>query len=113
MEPISVEFLDTIARSSENPPGLLGLKIWFRNNHVGAGCLRYGEALCPRKRILTLQMMAGWDLTTVKELMGHKSIEMTERYSHLSPTHKTTAVKSLDSLFRDVAAPSQQPMRGI
>jgi len=58
-------------------------------------------------------VMAGWDLTTVKELMGHKSIEMTERYSHLSPNHKATAVKSLDSLFRDVAAPSQQPMRSI
>ena len=31
--------------------------------------------------------MAGVDLPTVQELIGHKSIEMTLRYSHLSPHH--------------------------
>src|SRR5262249_40085487 len=37
-------------------------------------------------------VMAGVDLTTVKELMGHKSIGMTLRYSHLSPAHTRQAV---------------------
>jgi hypothetical protein len=30
-------------------------------------------------------MMAAVDICTVQELMGHKSISMTVRYSHLAP----------------------------
>ncbi|MFN3740471.1 MAG: site-specific integrase, partial [Thermodesulfovibrionales bacterium] len=33
-------------------------------------------------------VMAGVDLRTVQELMGHKSITMTLRYSHLAKAHK-------------------------
>ena len=40
-------------------------------------------------------VMAGVDLATVKELLGHKSIEMTLRYSHLSQDHKRQAVDRL------------------
>ncbi len=40
-------------------------------------------------------VMAGVDLPTVKELLGHKSIEMTLRYSHLSQDHKRQAVERL------------------
>ncbi len=39
--------------------------------------------------------MAGVDLRTVQELMGHKTIKMTLRYSHLSPTHTLEAVNKL------------------
>jgi len=39
--------------------------------------------------------MAGIDLNTIRELMGHKSLAMTLRYSHLSPSHKTRAVEIL------------------
>jgi integrase len=41
-------------------------------------------------------VMAGVDLPTVKELMGHKHITMTLRYAHLSSDHKQAAVKKLD-----------------
>jgi integrase len=41
-------------------------------------------------------VMSGVDLKTVQELLGHKSIEMTMRYSHLSPSHKKRAVEILD-----------------
>ena len=41
-------------------------------------------------------VMAGVDLTTVKELMGHKHITMTLRYAHLTPGHKRTAIAVLD-----------------
>jgi len=39
--------------------------------------------------------MAGVDLRTVQELMGHKSIQMTVRYSHLAPKHTLAAVELL------------------
>lgn len=42
-------------------------------------------------------VMLGVDLKTVQELMGHKTIEMTLRYAHLSPAHKRSAVESLGS----------------
>jgi integrase len=41
-------------------------------------------------------VMAGVDLRTVQELLGHKNITMTLRYSHLSPTHRAKAVAILD-----------------
>ncbi|ETW96592.1 MAG: integrase [Candidatus Entotheonella factor] len=41
-------------------------------------------------------VMRGVDLTTVKELMGHKHINMTLRYAHLSPGHKHAAISVLD-----------------
>ena len=41
-------------------------------------------------------VMAGVDLTTVKELMGHKSFNMTLRYAHLASAHKLNAVRILD-----------------
>ena len=38
---------------------------------------------------------SGVDLLTVKELLGHKSIDMTLRYVHLSSSHKQKAIESL------------------
>jgi len=40
-------------------------------------------------------IMAGVDLKTVQELLGHKSFEMTLRYAHLSPEHQKTALDIL------------------
>ncbi|MBF0516708.1 MAG: site-specific integrase [Nitrospirae bacterium] len=41
-------------------------------------------------------VMAGVDITTVSKLLGHKSLTMTLRYSHLSPNHLQNAVNVLD-----------------
>lgn len=49
-------------------------------------------------------VMAGVDLTTVKELLGHKDIKMTLRYAHLAPVHKQKAVEMLDNLSLKKAA---------
>ena len=44
-------------------------------------------------------VMNGIDLTTVKELLGHKSIQMTLRYAHLSQPHKKKAVETLTAIM--------------
>ena len=43
-------------------------------------------------------VMAGVDLVSVKDLMGHSSIEQTMRYAHLSPQHLRASVSFLDCL---------------
>jgi integrase len=47
-------------------------------------------------------VMAGVDITTVSRLLGHKSLTMTLRYSHLAPNHLQSAVGVLDSALNQV-----------
>lgn len=46
-------------------------------------------------------VMAGIDITTVKELLGHKTLTMTLRYAHLAPSHKVKAVDMLDNALTE------------
>ena len=41
--------------------------------------------------------MKGADIKTVSELLGHSTTRMTERYSHLSASHKGLAINLLAS----------------
>ena len=50
-----------------------------------------------RHSFATRLVLAGVDLATVKELMGHASISTTMRYAHPSPPHKREAVARLDT----------------
>jgi len=45
-------------------------------------------------------VMSGVDLMTVKELLGHATLTMTMRYTHLAPDHRMRAIKILDSAYR-------------
>ena len=45
-------------------------------------------------------VMAGVDLVTVKELLGHKTINMTNRYTHLAQEHKAQAVAKLEDRYK-------------
>jgi len=50
---------------------------------------------CLRHTFCSRLVMAGVPLKTVQELMGHKTIQMTARYAHLSPGHLQNAVELL------------------
>ena len=41
-------------------------------------------------------VMAGVDMRTVAEILGHKTIQMTQRYAHLSPEHLKDAVAKMN-----------------
>lgn len=45
--------------------------------------------------------MSGVDLRTIQEILGHKTLAMTLRYSHLSPLHTKKAVTLLDSTLNE------------
>ncbi len=41
-------------------------------------------------------VMAGVDMRTVAEILGHKTLQMTQRYTHLSPEHLKDAVAKMN-----------------
>ena len=47
---------------------------------------------------------AGVNISSVKELLGHKSLSMTMRFSHLAPAHKAKAVAMLDAALNGTFA---------
>jgi integrase len=50
---------------------------------------------CLRHTFAGRLVLAGVDIRTVAELMGHKNIQMTMRYAHLAPAHKSAAAEML------------------
>jgi site-specific recombinase XerD len=41
--------------------------------------------------------MAGVDIRTIAELLGHKTLAMTMRYTHLAPDYQRAAVERLEA----------------
>ena len=60
---------------------------------------------CCRHTFATRLVLAGVDLATVMQLMGHASISTTMKYAHPSPPHKREAVGRLD-----LSQSTQQPL---
>ncbi len=52
--------------------------------------------------------LQGTPLLTLKELMGHKTIEMTMRYAHLIPDQKRQAVNQLEQYLSE-KEPEKEP----
>ena len=93
-------------------PRRLDVPYVFYNPETGKRCQdvdRVFEGACRQAKILDFRfhdlrntfashlVMAGVDITTVKELLGHKEIRMTLRYAHLASSHKAKAVDILDN----------------
>jgi integrase len=75
-----------------------GLTNQFQRASRRAGLERLGPHVL-RHTYASRLVMAGVDLRTVQELLGHKDIKQTMRYAHLSPSHKRAAVEALESRF--------------
>ncbi|MEZ5594080.1 MAG: tyrosine-type recombinase/integrase [Gammaproteobacteria bacterium] len=55
---------------------------------------------------------AGVPLPEVRDLLGHATVKMTERYAHLAPENIRVAVAKLDSLSHDlVTLETQMPLK--
>ena len=65
---------------------------------------------CLRHTFASWLVQNGVDLYTVKELLGHSTLAMTERYSHLAKDTLKNAVKKLeDSLKTSTKEKESQP----
>jgi integrase len=91
-----------LVNEQERPWSLDALSAQFRATCIQARIGSLGPHVL-RHTFASRLVMAGVDLRTVQKLMGHKSIEMTLRYSHLSPHYKRTAMETLEARF---SAPS-------
>jgi integrase len=91
---------------------LRGYKHWFGPALETAG-IRDFTWYCLRHTFASRLAMAGVDLRTVAELMGHKTIQMTMRYAHLAPEHNLAAVEKLVSLNSYPVNPGERSGNGV
>jgi integrase len=75
---------------------LKGYKHWFEPA-VRNAKIKDFTWYCLRHTFASRLVMAGVDLRTVAELMGHRTIQMTMRYARLAPAHNLAAVERLSS----------------
>jgi integrase len=79
--------------NTERDP-LRSARDWFEPAVEKAG-LRDYTWHCNRHTFASRLVMAGVDIRTVAQLMGHSTIQMTMRYAHLAPEHTQSAVDRL------------------
>ena len=79
---------------NKNGEKLRGSRDWFEPTVEAAGVKEYTWH-CNRHTFASRLVMAGVDLRTVAQLMGHRTIQMTMRYAHLAPDHQQNAVERL------------------
>lgn len=89
-----VKSTDPVFPSVRTDGSLQGARGWFPSVIEEAGIANYTWH-CNRHTFASRLVMAGVDLRTVAELLGHKTLQMVMRYSHLAETHKADAVSRL------------------
>jgi integrase len=94
--PHSIESINVFTDRDGNP--YKDVKKSFRTALRKAGISDFRLHDC-RHTFASHLVMAGVDLVSVKELLGHKTLTMTMRYSHLSHGHKRKAVNALDKVL--------------
>jgi integrase len=109
--PLNAE-ASSVLRAWKNQPGVTSVKGYVFPSIDGEPMSEIGkswEGLLRRAKITSFRwhdlrhhfasrlVMAGVDLNTVRELLGHGDYKMTLRYAHLAPEHKAAAVAKLVS----------------
>jgi integrase len=89
------ERITEVSRSFDRAVAYLGFNkgITDRRQKVVFHTLRHTYA--------SWSVMSGVNLYTVQRLLGHSTIAMTERYSHLAPDHFKKAASTLEDSIRD------------
>ena len=85
---------EPIFPSARTGDSLQGSRGWFSTALDAAKVLDYTWH-CNRHTFASRLVMAGVDLRTVAELLGHRTLQMVMRYSHLAPEHQASAVDRL------------------
>jgi integrase len=80
--------------SARQEDGLKSARGWFVSALEEAHIKDYSWH-CNRHTFASRLAMASIDIRTIGELLGHKSLAMTMRYSHLAPAHNAAAVDRL------------------
>ena len=80
--------------SARKGDALQGSRGWFSTALEEAKVAGYSWH-CNRHTFASRLVMAGVDLRTVAELLGHRTLQMVMRYSHLAPEHQVSAVDRL------------------
>jgi|SRR5438552_4891546 len=85
---------------------LKGIRDGFQNacKRAGLSDLHFHDL---RHTFASQWVMAEGSLYLLKEILGHKSIVMTQRYAHLSPQFTRSAVNLLDKIFVKSHQPAQ------
>jgi len=93
----AVDALLTLSRRGNGTGPVFGIqkpRHWFEPAVRDAGIEDFTWH-CLRHTFASRLVMAGVDIRTAQELMGHKAIQMTCRYAHLAQTHQLAAVERL------------------
>lgn len=85
---------DPVFPSVRSGEALQGSRGWFPTALDAAKIDGYSWH-CNRHTFASRLVMAGVDLRTVAELLGHRTLQMVMRYSHLAPEHQASAVERL------------------
>jgi integrase len=85
---------DPVFPSVRTGDSLQGSRGWFSTALEEAKIQEYTWH-CNRHTFASRLVMAGVDLRTVAELLGHRTLQMVMRYSHLAPEHQASAVDRL------------------
>jgi integrase len=112
-EPRHVPMDSTVVELFRNYPRTSGSEFVFTNATGGRlGWLQHGfrKALMRagltdlhfhdlRHTFASQWMMAGGELYALKDILGHKTIAMTQRYAHLSPAYKRAMVDRMEQIW--------------
>jgi integrase len=105
--PLNSEAVDVLRRWQAQTGGAAGLAFPGRNGGRLDNIRSAWESVIAEAKIEDFRfhdlrhtfasrlVMAGVDLNTVRELLGHSDYKMTLRYAHLAPEHKAAAVAKL------------------